>query len=558
MGKLDEKGTTMKIKSLLACIITAIALFSYGHVGSPGVVFEGSAGKYGILVSVEPPDVIPGVAEVSIYVKGEGVSAVSAKPIYWSIGDEGSPKSDPMYPVENIPGQYEGIVWFMQGGTASLSVHVEGTLGSGDAVVPIMAAATAQNEMEPELGWTLAGLGIFLTILMITIIGSAVSDGLMKPGKARSTNLQKKRIRGFIIATVFLGLILFGGKSWWDAEAATYQRYMYKPPQADSWIESNGNDRILTFQIDSLTLSKRRMSMGYLTPDHGKFMHMFIIKEGTLDVFAHLHPKRIDPLTFKVRIPDFPAGKYYVFGDIVRLNGYTETISDTLEIDDPKVIGTYDKTSSAYSDYDDTYIISNAFGDDKPTIQAPLGNFLICGKPGIETPLPDGSVAVFEHQPNEPFITGKVNPLTFAINDKNGDPANLEPYMGMMGHAVVFRKEGGVYVHLHPVGNYSMASQEIIEGRISESSNQPKIPEEKFFIDSINQLVEKIAMMDEDTRNTYLMKDMNHLGLGEHAEHGSTVTFPYSFPQAGNYRIWIQMKKDGKVLNSSFDAEVID
>lgn len=547
----------MMTRILFSAALILFFQLPFAHVGSPGVVFEGKAGPYGILVSVDPPDVIPGIAAVSIYIKEAGVETVSAKPVYWYVGDEGSPKADPIYPVEDVPGQYQGEVWFMQTGTASLSVHVKGELGEGETVVPIMAAATAQREMEAGLGWTLAGLGILLTVLMVTIIGSAVSDGLVRPGEDPDQKTKNRKWKGAVVAALVLGLILFGGKSWWEAEAASYQQYMYKAPGANSWVEPLGKDRILTFQIDSTTLSENRLPMGYLTPDHGKLMHMFIIKEGSMDVFAHLHPKRVDPLTFKVRLPEVPEGRYYVFGDIVRLNGYTETIADTVDIIAPPLTE-FDSTSLVYDDPDNTYIVSNAFGEEEVKYDAPFENILICGRPGIETPLADGSIAVWDHQPGVDFEVGKVYPLTFGINDSTGQAAELEPYMGMMGHAVVFRKEGGVYVHLHPVGNYSMASQEIIEGRISENSNRPTIPEEEVFMDSVDRVVDWIAAMDEEERNDYLMKDMDHTGLGEHEDHGATVSFPYSFPQPGNYRIWIQMKKDGKVLNSSFDATVVE
>jgi hypothetical protein len=41
----------------------------------------------------------------------------------------------------------------------------------------------------------------------------------------------------------------------------------------------------------------------------------------------------------------------------------------------------------------------------------------------------------------------------------------------------------------------------------------------------------------------------------EHPDH-SIVSFPYAFPTPGRYRIWIQMKRNGKILNSAFDAQV--
>ena len=61
--------------------------------------------------------------------------------------------------------------------------------------------------------------------------------------------------------------------------------------------------------------------------------------------------------------------------------------------------------------------------------------------------------------------------------------------------------------------------------------------------------------MGEEDRNKVLMGNMDHEVDSEHPEH-SVVTFPYSFPTPGNYRIWIQMKRNGKILNSAFDAVV--
>lgn len=545
----------MKLRFLFSLLVNTCFLFtSSGHVGSPGVVFEGNAGPYSLMVNINPPDVIPGVADISIYTIDPSIESIQVKPIYWGYGDEGSPKSDPMNPVADMPGQYEGVVWLMSSGTASIAIYVEGEKGTGEVVIPIMASATATRDMDANLGMVLAGLGMFLVILMVTIISAANGQSVDTPGKIENS-LRRRKIIGGSVGLLLIGLVLYGGKVWWDAESNAYQRYMYKAPTATSWVESQNGERVLNFQIDAASVRKRnRLSMKYLVPDHGKLMHLFIIKDESLDVFAHLHPKRVDSLRFKVQLPEVPAGRYVVFGDIVRLNGYVETISDTLEIPGNMAINLPDSTSQ-WSDPDNTYIVATA---DIEKDQYDFGSdILICGKPGIETPLLDGSTAVFEYQQNESFIAGKLYPLTFAINDPEGDPADLEPYMGMMGHAVIYRKEGGVYSHLHPVGNYSMASQEIIESRIAEASVAPSIPEANVFYDSVQQVVNEIALLSETERSDLLMAGMEHTGLGLHEDHGSTVTFPYAFPQAGEYRIWIQMKRDGKVLNSSFDAKVI-
>ena len=37
---------------------------------------------------------------------------------------------------------------------------------------------------------------------------------------------------------------------------------------------------------------------------------------------------------------------------------------------------------------------------------------------------------------------------------------------------------------------------------------------------------------------------------------GSTVSFPYAFPKPGHYRLWVQVKRQHRILTAVFDAEV--
>lgn len=148
--------------------------------------------------------------------------------------------------------------------------------------------------------------------------------------------------------------------------------------------------------------------------------------------------------------------------------------------------------------------------------------------------------------------------MDFALFDPNDEPANLESYLGMMGHAVVLKHDGSVYIHLHPTGNYSMGSQQMLLDRFKSGKiGFTDIPQSLSFQDSIDQVVAFLDALPDAERDSLLMGDMVHYNWEdpEHEEH-SMVSFPYAFPEKGNYRIWIQVKIDGKIVNGAFDVEV--
>ena len=51
-------------KQLALAIILLLPIAALAHVGSPDVYYEGDAGPYHLLVTVRPPAVIPGIAEI--------------------------------------------------------------------------------------------------------------------------------------------------------------------------------------------------------------------------------------------------------------------------------------------------------------------------------------------------------------------------------------------------------------------------------------------------------------------------------------------------------------
>jgi hypothetical protein len=113
-----------------------------------------------------------------------------------------------------------------------------------------------------------------------------------------------------------------------------------------------------------------------------------------------------------------------------------------------------------------------------------------------------------------PLISKKLTLFTFRVADRSGQPVtDLELYMGMPGHAVFVRRDRQVFAHVHPSGSAPMAAL-------------------------------NLAM---PAANAHVM----HEGATP-----STVSFPYGFPEPGQYRIFVQVKRAGAVITGVFDADV--
>jgi hypothetical protein len=398
------------------------------------------------------------------------------------------------------------------------------------------------------LGWILAGLALLLVSIMTTIIGASTGDSLLKVGESENNSTKKRRIVGSTIGASFCGLLMFGGNMWWNAESADYQRNIYRPYTATSSISLIDGQRILNFKIDSSSVNGR--SMSFIIPDHGKLMHMFLVKEGSMEVFAHLHPSRKDTLTFEAPLPNMPSGKYLIFADVLRYHSLQNTITDTVEIPQTPIVNLMPTFTG---DSDDTFVVTNALN--KTTNSVVDESITICGTPGVKTKLQDGSSIVWEEKPNQKLMAGKVYDLKFSVLTPGGKPADLQTYLGMMGHAAVVKDDASVYIHLHPNGTYSSTAVQVLQKRIEETSNKrPNLNSAKQFRDSVDNILAKLQTMSEVERDKLLMGNMKHENNGHHS---GQVTFPYAFPKAGHYRVWLQVKREGKILTGVFDADVI-
>ena len=550
-----KKKEIRKVAAIYGFIILLLAMRLQAHVGSSGVLYQGQAGAYRVLVSLMPPDVIPGTANLTVYVEEGNANKVTARPIYFRTGDEGAPSADELSPVVNQVNQFQGIVWLMAGGASSVQITIEGNKGKSELVVPIAAISTAQREMPTGLGVLLSVLGLLLVVLLVTTIGASASDGLLKAGESLTTKQKHARLVNMGVAVVACTLILYGGSSWWSSWADDYKQHLYKPLEGKTAVVNQNGEHLFQLKIDTTHLLKtrQRTTLSFLIPDHGKLMHLFLVRQSTLDAFAHLHPERRDTATFEVYLPKLPAGKYLVYADIVQRSGFTETITDTVEI--PAIQGNmFPKTKT---DPEDTYVVSDPLNNPKqiPTDE----NVVICGKPGTSTKLKDGSTVVWEGKSNVAFEAGKPYQLAFEVFDPSGRPAILEPYLGMNGHAAIVKSDGKVYIHLHPVGTYSMAAQQSMQSRIADTTKIYRFTTSpKIFRDSIDRYITKLKAMPPAERDRFLMQTMS--GMNSHEmgtmKHENRIVFPYAFPKEGQYRIFLQIKRNGQVLTGIFDAIV--
>ena len=493
--------------SLALLLGTLLPAPTRAHVGSPTVFFDGEAGPYPVRVIVRPPEVIPGLAEVTVRVKEGTAQRVTLQPIDWRSGAKGAPPADVASPVPGSGDLWSAQLLLMLATSYSVEVRIAGEAGEGRVLVPVPALPSRVLDMPPGTGWILAGLGLFLFFGAVTLVGSAVRESTLGPDEAPDARRRTRARIVAVLAGALLALILFGGKRWWDSVDARARAGVYKPFNLATAARAEGGQAVLHLAISAPNIR----DWSPLMPDHGKLMHAFLIREPALDAFAHVHPVPKGQDAFEVTLPPLPPGTYRVYADIVHESGFPQTLVDTVKI--PAAAGDALAAGSPAPDPDDSWRQA------PPLPAAPLRG------PKIAV-LEDGSTLLWNPGP---LAAGQGTDLRFEVRSKDNHPVPLEPYMGMLSHAAITRNDGKVFVHLHPMGSVNMAAQQLFETKVAPQET-PAAP--------------AMAAMDHSA----------HAGHGAPAP--SFVTFPYEFPEPGRYRIWVQVKSGGKVLTGVFDAEV--
>jgi hypothetical protein len=288
------------------------------------------------------------------------------------------------------------------------------------------------------------------------------------------------------VAAVGVAALVWFGNQWWGSEEGDYMRVIFKPLVLRPAL--HGSQLNLHLE-DPGWLSRRTDD---LLPDHGHLMHLYMIRLPDMDLVWHLHPEPDATGGFTQQLPNVPAGRYVLFGDVVHADGLAETATAELEL--PDIAG------------------QPLTGDDAAGVGPPLAK---ADYNRSVAPLPGGYRMVWDRGAG-PLHAKRPYLFRFRVEDGAGEPAgDMELYMGMLGHAAFVRSDRSVFAHVHPSGSVPMPALALA---------QPENPH------------------------------AGHMMMS--GQLPAEVSFPYGFPKPGDYRIYVQVKRGGGILTGVFDARV--
>lgn len=241
----------------------------------------------------------------------------------------------------------------------------------------------------------------------------------------------------------------------------------------------------------TLTDGSTGLPVDDLVVHDGALMHLLVV--GPSGQLQHLHPVMTGPGAFDVAVRLAEAGHYAVSAEVARRGGGVQQLRSATGLD-----------------------IASGSASAEPSQSGGLGSRTVDG---------------VQVQLSAPSLTaGTATVLTTRV----GDSATLQPWLGMLGHLIVVgplpsdatrvgeaAQTAEVWAHSHSMGGMgAMAGMDMGAGSTDSSG-------------TMNGLMPANgdSVIDETV-----------------AAYGPDVSFVYTFPAPGNYRVWIQAERNSTIL----------
>ena len=473
------------------------ALPALAHVGTTTVFVQGNAGPYPVYVTVTPPAVVPGEAQVSVICDAADVRSMSAQAnVLAGEASRYMPEGQALTPgpAAGPAGSHEfhGSVWIMTQGSWQIRLTVKGARGDGVLAVPLSASPTRLMRMSRPFGALLIALGVMLIAGLAALAAAFVREAQTEPGAEPAAANSRAGWRAGAIAVLGCGALLLIGNHLWRQEIARYSGNIYQPLRMQTTLAGG----VLHLHLEPPSAAEEVFSsrrLDDLVLDHNHLMHLYLVRWPAMDVVFHLHPAQVAAGEFDVGLPSLRGGEYRLFADIVHADGFPETAVATLHFD-----------ASAGRDLT---------GDDAGGVVLPdlrLADGLRY-RFAVESPVESPGGQATEIRAGQPVV------LRFTLVDSAGQaPSGMQDYMGMAGHLAIIKDDGSVFAHIHPNGSAAMAAYMMANAAVPNGGAQ--------------------------------------MNMG--APQTNVAAFPFGFPSAGTYRLVVQMKHGGTVETGATDVVV--
>lgn len=234
-------------------------------------------------------------------------------------------------------------------------------------------------------------------------------------------------------------------------------------------------------------------------------MHLLIV--GPTGRLSHLHPIRVGPGRYQVHLAAPEAGRYALSAELARRGGGVQMV----------------RAASGFT------VLPGAAEPESASATVHLG-----GGDKIASTVVDGN----------PVTVRTTTPVAGApttITAEFGDAADLQPWLGMVGHLIMAGPLPGdpdiaaavqnspIWGHAHSMGATSMQGMSDMPGMDMPGMDMTEPAE---------------------SHGTMLMPPANGESAPDEtvAAYGPDVPFTYTFPLAGRYRLWIQVERRYTVL----------